>query len=167
MMPLPLSSALSGMLPWIMQRVKFGPVALVPLLAKCDIQSAFHLLPIHAGDFCLLGFKLSGSHFINKDKLMDCSVTCSFLDWVVKDSTGCPHKSHYLDNFYLWAPCSHLVPTAGLCLLPHPCRICRASVWASIWFQFKTLSSALFPIVQYIWQSSEAKDVLQPLLCPW
>ena len=35
-------------------------------LAKCDIKSAFRLLPVHPADFSLLGISFEGKVFVDK-----------------------------------------------------------------------------------------------------
>lgn len=84
---------------------KFGPGA---LLAKCDIESAFRLLPIHPEDFWLLGFQFDGGFYFDKAMPMGCSVACaafecfsSFLEWALRDRTGLGGVTHYLDDFLL------------------------------------------------------------------
>nr|XP_034994623.1 uncharacterized protein LOC118096659 [Zootoca vivipara] len=76
------------------------------LLAKCDIESAFRLLPVHPHDFKWLGFKFEGAFFIDKAMPMGCSVACSafeafstFLDWALRFKTGLAGVTHYLDDF--------------------------------------------------------------------
>ena len=46
-------------------------------LAKCDIKSAFGILPVHPQDFDLLGFYFQGSYYINRALSMGCSVSCT------------------------------------------------------------------------------------------
>ncbi|XP_077774252.1 integrase/recombinase xerD homolog [Podarcis muralis] len=84
---------------------KFGKGA---LLAKCDIESAFRLLPVHPEDFRWLGFKFDGAYFVDKAMPMGCSVACAafeafstFLDWALRFKTGAEGVSHYLDDFIL------------------------------------------------------------------
>lgn len=78
------------------------------LLAKCDIQSTFCLLPVHPGDFCLLGSKFNGNWYVGKAIPMGCLVAyaafeifSTFLECLAKEHTGCPHITHYLDDFLL------------------------------------------------------------------
>ncbi|XP_060127970.1 uncharacterized protein LOC132591759 [Zootoca vivipara] len=84
---------------------KFGPGA---LLAKCDIESAFRLLPIHPSDFWLLGFQFEGAFYFDKAMPMGCSVACAafesfstFLEWALRFRTGLEGVTHYLDDFLL------------------------------------------------------------------
>ena len=84
---------------------KFGPGA---MLAKCDIESAFRLLPIHPQDFWLLGFQFNGAFYFDKAMPMGCSVACAafeafstFLEWALRYKTGQVGVTHYLDDFLL------------------------------------------------------------------
>jgi hypothetical protein len=75
-------------------------------LAKCDIKSAFRLLPIYPGDFDLLGFKFDGKYFIDKCLPMGASISCShfecfssYLEFQVKANARSKFITHYLDDF--------------------------------------------------------------------
>ncbi|XP_077783928.1 uncharacterized protein LOC144327573 [Podarcis muralis] len=88
---------------------KFGPAA---LLAKCDIESAFRLLPVHPEDFWLLGFQFEGKYYFDKAMPMGCSIACAafesfstFLEWALKAKTGLDGVTHYLDDFLLASAC--------------------------------------------------------------
>ena len=85
-----------------------GPGA---LMAKCDIQSAFRLLPVHPSDFCLLGFKFNGYWYVDKAMPMGCSVACAafesfstFLEWAASARSNSLHITHYLDDFLFVGP---------------------------------------------------------------
>lgn len=59
------------------------------------IKNAFCLLPIHPGDFDLLGFKFKNQFYFDKCLPMGCSISCAifekfstFLQWVVKEKAG-------------------------------------------------------------------------------
>lgn len=76
------------------------------LLGKIDIKSAFRLLPIHPGDFDLLGFKFEDKYYIDKCLPMGCSVSCNlfekfstFLHWLAENRVGLNSLDHYLDDF--------------------------------------------------------------------
>lgn len=49
------------------------------LLAKCDIQSVFCLLPVHHDDFNLLGFKFRGFCYVDKAMPMSCAIVLKCL----------------------------------------------------------------------------------------
>lgn len=75
-------------------------------LGKVDIKNAFRLLPIHPGDFDLLGFKFKNQFYFDKCLPMGCSISCAifekfstFLQWVVKEKAGLSTLEHYLDDF--------------------------------------------------------------------
>ncbi|XP_070586420.1 uncharacterized protein [Erythrolamprus reginae] len=85
-----------------------GPGA---LMGKCDIKSAFRLLPIHPEDFDLLGFQFEGGGFVDRALPMGCSVSCSlfekfssFLEWAHVKSSGIRSVVHYLDDFLFAGP---------------------------------------------------------------
>lgn len=80
-------------------------------MAKADIKSAFRLLPVHPGDFHLLGFSFDGFFFMDRALPLGCSISCSavkhfssFLEWVVRQCTGCVDSAHYLDDFLFVGP---------------------------------------------------------------
>lgn len=50
------------------------------LLEKCDIQSAFRLLPVHPDDFNLLGFKFNRSWYVDKAMPMGYTIACVALE---------------------------------------------------------------------------------------
>nr|XP_008117750.1 PREDICTED: uncharacterized protein LOC103280454 [Anolis carolinensis] len=75
-------------------------------LAKCDIKSAFRLLPVHPQDFELLGFCFEGAYYMDRALPMGCSVSCnafeqfsSFLEWAIRKKSGLSGVAHYLDDF--------------------------------------------------------------------
>ncbi|XP_040294444.1 uncharacterized protein LOC121005739 [Bufo bufo] len=93
---------------------KLGPGT---LLAKCDIEAAFRLLPVHPDSLYLLGCFWNGAYFVDRCLPMGCSISCayferfsSFLEWVVVQESGCHSVIHYLDDF--------------LCLGPGGSRVC-------------------------------------------
>ncbi|XP_061470916.1 uncharacterized protein LOC133379514 isoform X1 [Rhineura floridana] len=76
------------------------------LMGKCDIKSAFRLLPVHPGDFELLGFAFADKFYVDRALPMGCSISCSvferfssFLEWAVRRRSGSPAVVHYLDDF--------------------------------------------------------------------
>ncbi|XP_070608807.1 uncharacterized protein [Erythrolamprus reginae] len=81
------------------------------LMGKCDIKSAFRLLPIHPDDFELLGFHFEGGYYVDRALPMGCSVSCSlfesfstFLEWALRRQSGLGTVVHYLDDFLLAGP---------------------------------------------------------------
>ena len=49
------------------------------VLAKCDIRSAFRLLPVHTVDFTLLGIQFEGQNFVDKVLPVGCAISCRCL----------------------------------------------------------------------------------------
>lgn len=76
------------------------------LLAKCDIKSAFRLLPLNPSDFDLMGFKFDDLYFYQKVLPMGASSSCalfnkfsSILHWYVEKKSYNDNIIHYLDDF--------------------------------------------------------------------
>ncbi|XP_061485677.1 uncharacterized protein LOC133386068 [Rhineura floridana] len=76
------------------------------LMGKCDIKSAFRLLPVHPADFDLLGFTFADKFHVDRALPMGCSISCAlferfstFLEWAIKRRTGMDSVVHYLDDF--------------------------------------------------------------------
>ncbi|XP_053159366.1 uncharacterized protein LOC128347977 isoform X1 [Hemicordylus capensis] len=76
------------------------------LMAKCDIESAFRLLPVHPNDFDLLGFSFAGQYYFDRALPMGCSISCAafeafstFLEWAIRERSGSRATAHYLDDF--------------------------------------------------------------------
>ena len=83
---------------------KAGPSA---LMAKSDIKSAFHLLPVHPDDFDLLGFNFKGSFYYDKCMPTCCSISCvtferfsTFLEYCAHQVAATDNILHYLDDFF-------------------------------------------------------------------
>ncbi|XP_053106618.1 uncharacterized protein LOC128325152 isoform X1 [Hemicordylus capensis] len=91
------------------------------LMAKCDIESAFRLLPVHPADFNLVGFAFQGQFYIDRALPMGCSISCaafeafsSMLEWALRREAGLVCTAHYLDDFLLVGrpgtdQCGHLL----------------------------------------------------------
>ena len=78
-------------------------------LAKCDIKSAFRLLPVHPSDYELLGFSFQDKYYFDKAMPFGCSVSCAtwekfstFIEWVLTMKANRGMSIHYLDD-YLFA----------------------------------------------------------------
>lgn len=74
------------------------------LMAKCNIKSAFRLLPVPPDDFRLLGFQFDNMFFVYSALPMGCSISCagfehSFLEWALERRAGLKQVVHYLDDF--------------------------------------------------------------------
>ena len=117
----PAGSSINDGIPFEMSNVKYTSfdcaVIMVQkqgkgaLMEKCDIKSAFRLLPIHPEDFELLGFKFQNLYFVDRCLPMGASSSCylfecfsSFLEFQLKKISGSLGIVHYLDDFLLCAP---------------------------------------------------------------
>ena len=74
-------------------------------MAKCDVKSAFRLLPIHPDDYDLVGFTFDNKYYYDMCMPMGASVSCStwvkfssFLEWLLKSSSPRGRTMHYLDD---------------------------------------------------------------------
>ena len=75
-------------------------------LAKCDVKSAFRLLPIHPDDYELVGFTFQNKYYFDKAMPFGCSVSCatwekfsSFIEWAVQTGAQRGLSIHYLDDY--------------------------------------------------------------------
>lgn len=75
-------------------------------IVKCNIKSAFCLLPFNPRDFELLGICFKGKFYMDRALPIGCSVSCaafgafsSFLEWALCQQTGLGGVIHYLDDF--------------------------------------------------------------------
>ena len=75
-------------------------------LGKCDIASAFRLLPVHPDDFELLGFTFRNAYYFDMAMPMGCSISCStwekfgtFIEWAVRQVSTQGSLLHYIDDF--------------------------------------------------------------------
>ena len=80
-------------------------------LAKTDIKSAFHLLPVHPDDHHLLGLKFQGAFYYDRMLAMGLGVSCqifekfsSALQWIAQSKLGVQNMLHILDDFLIIAP---------------------------------------------------------------
>ena len=80
-------------------------------IAKADIQSAFHLIPIHPDDHYLLGFSWEDQVYYYKVAAMGCSSSCltfevfsTAVQWILKNHFCVKFISHILDDFMFFAP---------------------------------------------------------------
>lgn len=77
-------------------------------LAKCDIQSAFRIIPIHPDDHHLLGFSWKKQYFYDTCLPMGCSSSCKIfenfshgLQWLAIKKLNVSGMVHILDDFFL------------------------------------------------------------------
>ncbi|XP_078500441.1 uncharacterized protein LOC144755420 [Lissotriton helveticus] len=85
--------------------VKAGPLA---QMAKCDIKSAFRLLPVHPEDWSLLGIHFHGKWYVDKALPLGCSISCAllalFYSGFYVHQSGHELVTHYLDDFFFVGP---------------------------------------------------------------
>ena len=75
-------------------------------LSKTDIKNAFRIIPVHPGDYNLLGMKCRDQYYFDKCMPMGCSSSCrtfelfsSALEWVAQNKLHINHILHLLDVF--------------------------------------------------------------------
>ena len=85
-------------------------------ISKCDIESAFRVLPVDKRDFHLLGFSWKNQegkvqYFHDMSLPMGSSISCcafeefsSSLQWILKKKLGVLFMSHILDDFLFFGP---------------------------------------------------------------
>ncbi len=80
-------------------------------MAKCDIKSAFRLIPISSLDFHLLGMEFDGQYFYDTTMPMGCASSCCIFErfskaihWIATEVFGCKPLVQYLDDYLLLAP---------------------------------------------------------------
>ena len=80
-------------------------------MAKTDIQSAFHIFPIHPKDYSLLGIHWEGRYYFDRTLPMGLSSFCylfeklaSALEWIPLCVLNVTAVIHVLDDFFFVAP---------------------------------------------------------------
>jgi hypothetical protein len=75
-------------------------------LAKCDIETAFRVLPLHPSSYPLMGFEWNGFYYYDMCLPMGCSVSCRFfeafsqaLQWILQTKFKLNGITHILDDF--------------------------------------------------------------------
>ena len=75
-------------------------------IAKCDIEKAFRILPLHPSSYHLMGFKWRGAYYYDKCLPMGCSISCRFFEefssaiqWILCTHFNMEGISHILDDF--------------------------------------------------------------------
>lgn len=81
------------------------------LVAKCDIQNAFRIVPIHPADWELLGFTWNGYYYVDKSLPMGLSYSCGLIErfskavqWILQNIFKVSWVSHILDDFIFFGP---------------------------------------------------------------
>ena len=110
------ATSVNGSIPIECKKVKYSSVTdaielIVSLgrgcsMAKCDIKSAFRLVPIRPADYHLLGFRMLGKYYYDTVIPMGCASSCrifkrfsSALHWIAEVKFGCRFLQHYLDDY--------------------------------------------------------------------
>lgn len=80
-------------------------------LAKCDIESAFRIIPIHPDDRHVLGFHWQSQFYFDKCLPMGLSESCkifeefsSAIEWAITHKLGASGVVHVLDDFLFIEP---------------------------------------------------------------
>lgn len=80
-------------------------------LSKTDIKNAFRIIPIHPGDYHLLGMQWQGLFYFDKCMPMGCSSSCktfeafsTALEWMARHYLQIECIIHLLDDFLICAP---------------------------------------------------------------
>ena len=91
-------------------------------MTKTDIQSAFRIIPVHPGDWELLGMSWKGRYYFDKalpfglrsapflfNQLADA------LEWLVRQHLNIPSIIHILDDFFIVQPAPSSLCATALC----------------------------------------------------
>lgn len=85
------------------------------LIAKFDVQSAQHIVPVHPNDCQLLGMKKLGAFYV--DMALSFGVrsalyifTCIADEWIATQNYEVAFLMHYLDDFHTLGP-----PDSSIC----------------------------------------------------
>jgi len=77
-------------------------------MAKTDLKSAFRLMPIHPGDWNLLGIYWQSQYYIDlylpfglRSAPFLFNQISGALEWILKHNYGLRHVIHILDNFFM------------------------------------------------------------------
>ena len=80
-------------------------------MAKTDVKNAFRIIPIHPGDYHLLGIQWRGLYYFDKCMPMGCSSSCktfealsTALEWMARYKLKISFIIHLLDDFFLCEP---------------------------------------------------------------
>ena len=77
-------------------------------MAKCDIDSAFRIIPINPLDYSLLGFKFQNKFYFDRCLPMGASSACNIFDrfssglkWIAQTKLNIKNILHILDDFLI------------------------------------------------------------------
>ena len=91
-------------------------------MAKKDIESAFHLYPVHPDDWELLGMKWDGKYYY--DKVLPFGLrSAPFLfnqlsdaiEWILNNKCAISYVCHFLDDFLIIEPGNQIGPPQHNC----------------------------------------------------
>ena len=111
---------------------QMGPGA---LLAKADIKSAYRIVPVHPDDLPLLGVEWKGTRYIDRmlpfglrsaPKIFN--ALADALQWLCQQA-GVEDLFHYLDDFAIVGPLSHLSVLATCTYSSENVRLWEGSQW--------------------------------------
>jgi hypothetical protein len=93
-------------------------------LSKCDILSAYRMVPIKSSQYRLLGFSWRGRYYYDKSLPMGCSSSCKIfetistaLQWIAVHKLGISHMVHIIDDFLILSVTSSSCETQLLSFL--------------------------------------------------
>lgn len=105
------------------------------LMAKCDIQEAFRIIPVLPADRFLLGFAFKGQYYFDKCLPMGCRMSCSIfesfssaLQWVATNKLGVAGISHILDDFIFVGPANSSNVDSDLKKFLKMCKNCAIPI---------------------------------------
>ena len=95
---------------------KIGPNG---YLAKTDVRSAIHIIPVNPADHYLLDMHWKGNYYVDCCLPMGLASSCrtfemlsTALEWVVRNKLNIPHIIHILDDFLIAAESSDICKTS-------------------------------------------------------
>ena len=98
------------------------PLGQAAFMAKKDIESAFHLYPVHPDDWELLGMKWDGKYYY--DKVLPFGLrSAPFLfnqlsdaiEWILNNKCAISYVCHFLDDFLIIKPGNQIGPPQQNC----------------------------------------------------
>jgi len=97
-------------------------------MAKCDVRSAFRIIPLHPEEYNLFGMYWREQYYYDCVLPMGCASSCQIfelfstgLEWIARQKLGIKHIIHILDDFLIIAPSLHECQKA----LDHLLELCK------------------------------------------
>ena len=79
-------------------------------MAKCDVRSAFRIIPLHPDEYHLFGIHWNGKYYYDLALPIGCATSCKIfesfstaLEWIGRQILGISHIIHILDDFLIIA----------------------------------------------------------------